>query len=458
MRLHEINNQKRIDEKLGIFLAQVGNRLAGLFSRKKKARSEVLKITNRAFKAFDQFLGRRRNMSMKNVTWKILWTFMLSPQGLKMNEQRARLILKNADLKNEIKNAWTKIARGAPLPPPEDWGKMDAPIGGDTNDSASAKFAELALTYIFEVAATQYLEYSTKAQQLSARELKWLEKQGFDVSDLSGSMSSSDVSGLSAAVERGMQGEDVSDEIANITGTTPSGASGPATSTAPNRPAKEQKVINAVTKIQNMSPLAIKDAVVNKITTNIPTSGLTKQEQRKLLNIIKKAVDTRTKLQQLVSNFQNELQSPINLAGIGAYLRKNKRNIVTNKHLHAAIKQLVMRSSYNRAEKQAILKLLPQVTTTESSILDMPLLEFKNISKILLEYDLTWPMLGYNCVNKSGDRIILSEYATGGSTSSGSVASFSMPLGATIRRVPVESKPVSPKNKKRKKKSQNVKK
>jgi hypothetical protein len=88
----------------------------------------------------------------------------------------------------------------------------------------------------------------------------------------------------------------------------------------------------------------------------------------------------------------------------------------------------------------------------------MPLLEFKNISKILLEYDLTWPMLGYNCVNKSGDRIILSEYATGGSTSSGSVASFSMPLGATIRRVPVESMPVSPKNKKRKKKSQNVKK
>lgn len=84
---------------------------------------------------------------------------------------------------------------------------------------------------------------------------------------------------------------------------------------------------------------------------------------------------------------------------------------------------------------------------------------FKTISKLLIEYNLTWGDFGYTKVVKSSKNkiILLNEYASGGSTSAGNIASVpnagNMPL---IRRMPAGQsffapQPVKKRRKKRKK-------
>lgn len=291
---------------------KVGNKLAGLFSRKKKARADVIRISMNAFKAFNSFLGRRRDISMENVPWKVVWIFMISPQGLKMDEDSARAIIKNRDLKSQVEKEWRKIANEPKKTAPtlsedeedssvvssamKNWGKPNSPVGG-TNKTYSEQFTIIALTYIFEIAATQYLELSTDAMNLTPRQIKWLNDEGISLPG--SSFSREDQRRISAAINRGIQGDEdgareVIDDIVQDAGgyvstppTSPAASSAPAAApTTPPTSASTPAAPAATPTTPASTPTTPAAGPTKQATTTAKVDPKKYEEMQELLKLI----------------------------------------------------------------------------------------------------------------------------------------------------------------------------
>jgi len=108
---------------------------------------------------------------------------------------------------------------------------------------------------------------------------------------------------------------------------------------------------------------------------------------------------------------------------------------LTNAGLHQVQTALAANKRISNNKKNEILALLPNAKIVEESAFDM-------VDKMLKEHNVSWSELGYVSVikeNNSKKVILIAEYASGGSTSAGSVASLpgaGGPLMPMIRRMP----------------------
>lgn len=208
MKLSDISQKQNIQEVRNLLGRILWNKFKGMFpfiGRKPKAKAQALSIVRKAFKKFDLFLGRR-DMDLSNVTWKVLYAYMISPQGLRMNSDRVKDIITNPDLKNAVQNAWTTVGPDGP----KYYAKNEKPIGGDSANSK--KYAAAALESIFLTCALEYLETRSEDKtKLSSHERKWLEKQGFDP-DLFGAGSSYNNNKIAGIIDRGIEGDETADD------------------------------------------------------------------------------------------------------------------------------------------------------------------------------------------------------------------------------------------------------
>lgn len=163
MKINEVAQLDQVDEGIGRYLKYIGSRMGSLFSQRLKGKAQLLKASSKVLNMFQQAMGRR-NEKYKNVTWGSLENFLSNPSLLGLSQSRVSQLINNSKIKNQIMADWNKLSGGL-VPPDDAWGVEDQPIGGESNDRMAAKLAEIAVTYIVELAVIEYLENRTKASQ-----------------------------------------------------------------------------------------------------------------------------------------------------------------------------------------------------------------------------------------------------------------------------------------------------
>jgi hypothetical protein len=163
MKIQEFSNNQDLEEGLGRYLKYIGSKVGSLFSQRLKGKAQLLKASNKVLNMFKQAMGRR-NETFKNVTWGSLENFLSNPSLLGLSQNKVVKLINNSKIKNQIQTDWEKISDGM-VPPDDAWAVKDQPIGGQSNDRSAAKLAEIAVTYIIELAVIEYLENRTNQTQ-----------------------------------------------------------------------------------------------------------------------------------------------------------------------------------------------------------------------------------------------------------------------------------------------------
>lgn len=160
MKIQEISNTQKVDEGLGRYLKYIGAKVGSLFSDRLKGKANMLKAANKVLSLFNQSMGSR-NEKFKNVTWGSLIRFLSNPSLLGLSRSQVVKIINNPKIKKQVENDWQKLSSGM-VPSEESWGQPDEPIGGPGEDMMAGKLAEIAVTYIIELAVVEYLENRTQ--------------------------------------------------------------------------------------------------------------------------------------------------------------------------------------------------------------------------------------------------------------------------------------------------------
>lgn len=178
-------DKEQVDEAFGQYLKYLGARIGGIFSDRLEGKADLLKASTKVLKMFNKAMGMR-DQKYKNVTWKTLIEFLSNPQLLGLNKNQVLQIVNDPKIKQEVFNAWKQRSKGLPAPM-KTWGQSDEAIGGPAGNFAAGVFAEMAVTAVIQLAAINYLEGKTSAEQTAKdrygtftdKDVERLEKLGF---------------------------------------------------------------------------------------------------------------------------------------------------------------------------------------------------------------------------------------------------------------------------------------
>lgn len=155
-------NGQSVDEALKDYVKLVGNALAGVVSARHRGQAEVQALTLDNKRVFLRYMGRQ-SMTFETLTWNIIFKYLTLETGLNLSEQEAMMIFRDTATKAKVEKLWISQksgAAGGTLASPQasrNWGQKGALVGG-TEDPDGAKRAEIALTYILELASIKRLE------------------------------------------------------------------------------------------------------------------------------------------------------------------------------------------------------------------------------------------------------------------------------------------------------------